>query len=674
MAAVYLGEHTTLKKPMAIKILHDHLTDTNDILARFTAEAQSVAAMRHPNIVQVYDFDMVDGRPYIAMEYVRGITFSTYLNDLHQRELRLPAETIAKLITALSSALDYAHERGIIHRDIKPANVILRQGKSQIQTGHPLPSDAEPILTDFGIARIRDASTQTATGTILGTPAYMSPEQVAGSKVDHRTDIYSMGIILYEMLAGAPPFVSDSDTPVSILMKHLDDEPPDLDQVSPKIQSVVDKALAKDPQKRFQWAGGMAKTLSDAIKPELTSILRSSRIAEQETVVSTAESAVKTSKSATGVSQKLRSPLALALGALGLIGSIVIVAFALTRGTPTTPTVQNPTQAPTVAVVGGDVSSPTDILPSPTPDVAPTPAPIVAKDVFSGDVAFLDDSFQATVNDLEGPPSGSSYRGWLVGEVVDAEGVVHEVSAEVSTSLSEGSLTVDYANPDGSNLLGLYHSFMLTVDATDENVSVPADPIFRAQVNSDTVARARLVDEVKKGDPLSTNLLDWLSRQAQHMASHARNAVNSINADSLPGAKLHSEHTINIIEGQEGEFYDDWNKNGSVENPGDEAGLLTYLHLLRAFAQNTVDNGLDSDGHAQRTVDELDSFLDQVDDAREIARQITLADGLDLVVSLGLDQDIATLIDLGDQISAFSLGVQGIDFTLRIVVSPPQDA
>jgi serine/threonine-protein kinase len=430
MAAVYLGEHTTLQLPMAIKILHDHLSDTSDILARFKAEAQSVAALRHPNIVQVFDFDMIDDRPYIAMEYVRGITFSTYLNDLHQRELRLPIGMIASLINGISSALDYAHERGIVHRDIKPANIILRQGKSPIRSGQPLPTDAEPILTDFGIARIVDATAQTATGTILGTPAYMSPEQVDGTKVDHRTDIYSLGIILYEMLAGVPPFVSNSDTPVSILMKHLDEEPPDLDQVSPSVQSIVDKALEKDRQKRFQWAGAMAKALSNAVKPELTSILRSSKVAEQKAGGPAREVDPKTQKREKVGGWKWPLSRVVGLGALGVVGLVVVVTFAIFGGSADSPVEREPSQVPTSVVAAQPTTSPPNTLTEPTVEVAPTSVPVVVNDQISGEAAFQDASINATINGLEPPSADMAYRAWLIGErkgVVEGEEEVEEI-------------------------------------------------------------------------------------------------------------------------------------------------------------------------------------------------------------------------------------------------------
>lgn len=666
MAAVYLGEHTTLQKPMAIKILHDHLTDTPEIMARFKAEAQSVAALRHPNIVQVFDFDIVEGRPYIAMEYIRGATFSTYLNDLHQRDLQLPLETIALIIASLSSALDYAHERGIIHRDIKPANIILRQGKSPIQKGQPIPSDAEPILTDFGIARIRDATTQTATGTILGTPAYMSPEQVEGIKVDHRTDIYSLGIILYEMLAGAPPFMSDSDTPVSILMKHLDEQPAELEQVRPNVQEVVNKALAKDRKERYQWAGALAKALSNAVKPELTSILRSSNEAEQKGGLKTLKVDRMAPETQPTSGQKRKLPPMVGLGALGLVGLAVIVAFALAGGLPRETPEGNPTQVPTNVIAAQPELKATEPLPTLTVEVVPTEEPIAVAPVVLGEVTVLDDHLQASLGGLSDPPEGMVYRGWLVGQTADGELTTLDLNSDSSLSFTNGRVTADYALPDGSNLLAQYHSFLLTLNESGQVVDFPSDPIYQAGIDLDFYNRARLFNQVKDGEPISLSLLDWLSRQARHASDHAGFALGSVGGNDLPGAKQHSEHVINIIEGREGDLFSDWDGNGIAENPGDPVGLLNYLYLLRSFAQYSIDAGVDHDGLEVTVRGQIDFLIDKVTDIRESARQIVLADTIELVIELGMEQELETATGLRDQINTLAELAQGLDFSLHL--------
>jgi len=233
------------------------------LLSRFRSEAQAVASMRHPNIVQVFDFDVAGDRPYIVMELLEGPSLKDYLGMVRRQGGILPPETTARLVTALASALDYAHSRGVVHRDVKPANVMLRRESGPIDPTAPLLADVEPVLTDFGVARMANAEAQTASGTIIGTPAYMSPEQVRGEAVDTRSDIYSLGIMVYEMLSGVLPF--DGDSQASILVQHLTQPPPPLPNASRELQAVVDRALAKSPAERFQKAGDFARALGMAL-------------------------------------------------------------------------------------------------------------------------------------------------------------------------------------------------------------------------------------------------------------------------------------------------------------------------------------------------------------------------------------------------------------------------
>ncbi len=257
IAEVYLGSHLTLDRPVAVKVLHSYTEDDPDLLARFEREAQVVASLRHPNIVQVYDYDTINGHPYIVMEYLRGPTLAAYLHALHDHDEWIPSHQVARLLKGLADALDYAHRLGVIHRDIKPGNIMLHGKADEIPLGHqPLTSDIEGVLTDFGLVRIADSIHQTASGTISGTPAYMSPEQARGDQTDHRTDIYSLGVVLYEMLSGRVPF--DGDSTMSVIFKHINDPPPPIPGISAKAQEVMKRALAKKPEDRYQTCREMA--------------------------------------------------------------------------------------------------------------------------------------------------------------------------------------------------------------------------------------------------------------------------------------------------------------------------------------------------------------------------------------------------------------------------------
>jgi serine/threonine protein kinase len=262
MAEVYLGQHLTLDRPVAVKILHGYLAEDNSSLDRFRTEAQAIAALRHPHIVQVFDFDVIDQRPYIVMELITGLSLAEYLAAQRKTDRRLPPETIARLFVSLAAALDYAHGRGIVHRDIKPSNVMLRCDSGPIDPAAPLVFEVEPVLTDFGIARMLNASVRTQSGMIFGTPAYISPEQASGESVDARSDIYSLSVMLYEMLAGRPLFeVAGTETPLALLLKHIAEPPPRLPQASSILQAILDRGLAKKREERYQHAGDLAAEL-----------------------------------------------------------------------------------------------------------------------------------------------------------------------------------------------------------------------------------------------------------------------------------------------------------------------------------------------------------------------------------------------------------------------------
>src|SRR5438034_7312434 len=245
MANVYLAEDQELGRRVAIKVLDDRHASDDQFVERFRREAKAAAALSHPNIVSIYDRGETDGTYYIAMEYLEGPN----LKEL----VRQGTPSIRTAITytrEILSALRVAHRRGLVHRDIKPHNILV---------------DAEDRLkvTDFGIAR-SGPSQMTEAGSIIGTAQYLSPEQARGAPVDQRSDLYSMGIVLYEMLTGQVPFTGES--PVEIAMKHLSDppRPPSLlrPDIPPDLDMVVLRALAKDPEDRYQTASEMDADLA----------------------------------------------------------------------------------------------------------------------------------------------------------------------------------------------------------------------------------------------------------------------------------------------------------------------------------------------------------------------------------------------------------------------------
>jgi serine/threonine protein kinase len=267
MAEVYKGQHLRLDRMVAVKVLHPFLAEDEGFVVRFEREARIVATLRNPNIVQVYDFDHDDELDiyYMVMEFIDGPSLKTRLS-----EAQLKPEEVAKVGIAIADALDYAHRQGMLHRDIKPANIMF--------TG-----DGQPVLADFGIAKMVDLSALTATGAMVGTPAYMAPEIGLGQGAGAPADIYSLGVVLYHMITGRLPF--ESDTPMGMVMQHINDDPKpptELVDVSSELEAVILKAMAKQPETRYP----NAREMADALRTVMGIPLPASRIMETPPVPS----------------------------------------------------------------------------------------------------------------------------------------------------------------------------------------------------------------------------------------------------------------------------------------------------------------------------------------------------------------------------------------------------
>lgn len=255
MATVFRARDENLDREVAVKILHKHLADEEGFYGRFVQEARAIASLNHPNIVQVYDFNQIEHEgqtiTFMVMRYVADQTLENILKHHQAQGLMIPIDRVQRIMLDLCAALEYAHEKGMIHRDLKPSNVLVEQ-------------DDHAVLTDFGIVKLAGSSARhTQDGTIVGTPAYMSPEQATGEAIDSRSDLYALGVILFEMLTGRTPY--EGDDTLSVLLKHIQMPIPSLSDYirvdNEAYDRIITKALAKDPAARYQTASEFALDL-----------------------------------------------------------------------------------------------------------------------------------------------------------------------------------------------------------------------------------------------------------------------------------------------------------------------------------------------------------------------------------------------------------------------------
>ncbi len=250
MSSVYKATDPNLRRTVAVKMIHSHLSSDPTFVHRFEEEAAIVAQLRHENIVQVYDFNHDNDVYYMVLEFIPGETLEERLKRLNDQKRRMDMAEAVKFITQICDALGYAHGHGMIHRDVKPANIMLDiYGRA--------------ILMDFGVSRMVGGRMHTAAGAVVGTATYMSPEQIKGEQVDGRTDLYSLGVTLFETISGKPPY--KADTAMTLMMMHLNDPLPDIREIHTGVPDglvqVISKAMAKDRQARYQTAEEMGADL-----------------------------------------------------------------------------------------------------------------------------------------------------------------------------------------------------------------------------------------------------------------------------------------------------------------------------------------------------------------------------------------------------------------------------
>ncbi len=564
MATVYVGYQEAVDRKVAIKVLPPHPGLNAGFVERFQLEAKTIANLQHPHILPLYDYGNVDDILYLAMAYVDG---GSVEDRLKQGELTI--REAEKIIREIAGALDYAHRRGVIHRDIKPANILLS-------------SEGYALLADFGIAKLTEG-TQNLTGTgVIGTPAYMAPEAAQGLPLDHRADIYSLGVLAYQMLTGEQPITAPSM--MQLMLKVIQEPPRDILEVNPdlpeEIKPVFDTVLAKAANERYQTAIEFAEALSAALHntTELKAIRAAVPLSNQtpepptiqfsQTNIPKKASVSHTQPASTMQTKPDTVIIRQGLNPNVLIGAAVIIIIAVLG---------------LVAVLSGagdnDPAPSTDepgVISLPTASGAPTldgsiaaqQGPPALGRVNYNSVNGIGDAVAVRVDDLRRPEARQGYTAWLV-------------NTDTGDVLKIGNLNVDafgsgalvFTDAEGRTLPAYYNALYLTLEADDDATTPNTDIIYSSAV---PFALTEVLHELFVASPDGVNggsLFDAMRQEADFATQHAGFASNSTNA---PEMHSHAEHTINILRGTE----EDHDGNGRGENPGRGIGIYDVADII----------------------------------------------------------------------------------------------
>ena len=587
MAEVYTGTHESFGR-VAVKVMRGLLERDSDHLARFQREAEVIENLRHQNIVQMLEYDVVDESPYLVMEYIPGPSLAAYLKKLHDRKQRLPIGLVAQILKSIASALDYAHLKGIVHRDIKPANVLLRSQSDLVQFDKTLPLDVEPVLTDFGLVRLLDSTMHTTAGSVSGTPAYMSPEQARGEKVDKRTDIYSLGIMLYEMLAGVVPF--QSDTTFGMLMQHINEPPPPIQGISPDLQAIIDRALVKDPALRYESAGALAEEFlavfnGQTISPGTLHIAELARKAAEESQKNKPQPEPRRTNW-----QRIGVEIAIAL----------LLMFVLFR-----------------------------VFSNPTSTTAIDPNAPVGRMRFSFNASDYDKINFSLASSGTLPEDNAHYEAWLVRD----DQTVRDVGKIAFDTAGIGRL--EFVDPGGKNLLDRLSQIQITKEQNGGSVTKPTGEVVYSSVfPPQALVYIRNLGVAFRDTPDNYALIPGLY---YYSGSYLNDAINGTENDPTyipivtayqngdePTFRKRTEELVNMIVGSQSEQYLDYDKDGKVDDAadgygslanGEQAGYLQNTSLqaqAAADAPDSTSNIREQNGYLQICIQNMREWNNQI--------------------------------------------------------------
>jgi len=630
MAEVYLGTHLSLDRPVAIKVLHSFIESDPELLDRFQREAKAVAGLRHPNIVQVFDFDTHENHPYIVMEYLKGPTLSSYLQSLHNNGIKLSLEQIGQVLRSLVAGLDYAHAHGVIHRDIKPANILLHNRTGDFTENSMITKHVEPVITDFGLARIINSSKQTASGFVSGTPSYMSPEQARGTKVDHRTDIYSLGVILYELVAGKVPF--EGDTAITIIFKHINEAPPAIEGIPEELQAVIDKALTKYPEERYNSGHAL-----------LVDYFKSTGIHLDSETIHSAPTRAPRPAAARKKKKSTLSPIWIgtAVFACACIGimSLSVLGFSVYTFFPQLRTTQ---QANTDPMAMDHVET---VTPASIPNTGEASVGLLR---FQDGTAIAD---QITVSaNLDNPPEGTQYEVWLI-----------DNSGEQSRSIgilvrdSNGVYNLTFVDPQSRNLLENYSQMEITVEPNPDNSPNPSGQVaYSSGISRAALTHIRHLIVSTEETPNQIGMIDGLKNNATILNQTAEAMLAAYESGDQGAIRSNAEAIVNLVVGSQDASHVDWDSNGTVNDPGDGYGLLVNgeqtgyvggVHHHSSYSADAEDSSPNirlHNGHVEVSIHNIEEWAIEL---RDTTKRI-----LQAPEGANIEADVRTAVTLANQI------------------------
>lgn len=589
-ADVYKAMQSGIERSVAIKVMHPHLAGSADFSARFQREAQAMGQLQHPHISRVIDFDPAGDHPFMVMEHLAGGSLRELIDS---SSTRLPTDYAISITRQLADALQYAHSMGMVHRDLKPANVMFVDGEAR-----------HAVLTDFGMARLTDQA-MTVSGTMLGTPAYMAPEQVRGEGAGPAADQYSLGVMLFELATGELPYNADSIH--GVMMKHTDEPIPSARSINPQLSVELDaliyRTLAKEPADRFASIADMQAELD----------LLGSGIGASMKPATIVAPAAKPSPRANATSAPSKAKLGLAVAGVAAIAGLTV--FGLTRGGGEEAIVTQP-EVPTLEVVEtpdvGDQDNSPDPATSPEPAAQPTtaaasdpiPTPIDLNDLpafFITGARINDDRFLVHFEALANPPSNTAYVAWLD----NVEGPIGELVFD-----EDGGARLDALAPTAA----LATQFTMSAEPTGTEPTAPTGPVlFRATIAPDLRA------------VYTSMLLELDAAEAEMVIAfdHDQFLRDEVAADDIGEVRRHAEHVVNILAAKGGPNFGDHDGDGLAQNPGNDIGIRAK-DTIKLFAES-------EEAARQGSVDELlvmraDDLAAQFEPTQAPYLRITAAD------------------------------------------------